>query len=284
MEFIFSAIESNPYSSFTFWFLPEDFLGNFTVYKTEDQTFVGTFSYDKMPEGTISEDFERYCKRPEYFLSSNRLHISDKASNACYYDELLAASLLLRKCRKAQVNPDSSITGLRRCLEWLHSTDFYEAPASTQYHESYPGGLVEHHLKVALSAMDMHRLPQFNHIAPDSLILCALVHDWCKIHYYEPYSRNVKNPDSGKWEQVTAYKRSAHPMVPLGHGVTSLILSNRYIGWDVDEGLAIRWHMGEYNVANLEMNELHTANSMYPLVYCLQFADRIACTEYFCDN
>lgn len=33
--------------------------------------------------------------------------------------------------------------GAAELLEWLESTDFFEAPASTHYHGSYPGGLVE---------------------------------------------------------------------------------------------------------------------------------------------
>ena len=38
--------------------------------------------------------------------------------------------------------------GAAEMLEWLESTDFFEAPASTHYHGSYPGGLVEHSLNV----------------------------------------------------------------------------------------------------------------------------------------
>ena len=30
--------------------------------------------------------------------------------------------------------------GAAELLEWLESTDFFEAPASTHYHGSYPGG------------------------------------------------------------------------------------------------------------------------------------------------
>lgn len=38
--------------------------------------------------------------------------------------------------------------GAAELLEWLESTDFFEAPASTHYHGSYPGGLVEHMLQL----------------------------------------------------------------------------------------------------------------------------------------
>lgn len=41
--------------------------------------------------------------------------------------------------------------GAAELLEWLESTDFFEAPASTHYHGSYTGGLVEHSLAEALA-------------------------------------------------------------------------------------------------------------------------------------
>lgn len=38
--------------------------------------------------------------------------------------------------------------GVQSLLEWLESTDFYTAPASTKYHGAYAGGLLEHSLNV----------------------------------------------------------------------------------------------------------------------------------------
>lgn len=39
-------------------------------------------------------------------------------------------------------------TGADKLLEWLKSTDFFTAPASTRFHGAYPGGLVKHSLNV----------------------------------------------------------------------------------------------------------------------------------------
>ena len=36
--------------------------------------------------------------------------------------------------------------GADKLLEWLKSTDFFTAPASTRFHGAYPGGLVKHSL------------------------------------------------------------------------------------------------------------------------------------------
>ena len=38
--------------------------------------------------------------------------------------------------------------GADKLLEWLKSTDFFTAPASTRFHGAYPGGLVKHSMNV----------------------------------------------------------------------------------------------------------------------------------------
>ena len=38
--------------------------------------------------------------------------------------------------------------GIDNLLQYLESSDFYTSPASTQYHGSYAGGLVEHSINV----------------------------------------------------------------------------------------------------------------------------------------
>ena len=38
--------------------------------------------------------------------------------------------------------------GIEKLINFLEKTDFFTAPASTRFHGSYEGGLVEHSLKV----------------------------------------------------------------------------------------------------------------------------------------
>ena len=38
--------------------------------------------------------------------------------------------------------------GIDKLISFLEKTDFFEAPASTRFHGSYAGGLVEHSIKV----------------------------------------------------------------------------------------------------------------------------------------
>lgn len=67
-------------------------------------------------------------------------------------------------------------------LEWLESTDFFTAPASTKYHGAYPGGLVEHSLRVYDFLISS---PYAVGTSAESRAICALLHDVCKAEYYE---------------------------------------------------------------------------------------------------
>ena len=189
------------------------------------------------------------------------------------YDELLVGAYLLTQ--KVPVPSDS----YKKTLEWLHSTDFYSCPASTKYHESFPGGLLVHSLDVYNKMLELMNVASFATIDVAEATICALVHDWCKIGMYSSYQKNVKNEVTGQWEKETAYTVDQKG-VPLGHGTSSMYLALRCIRLTVEQSIAIRWHMGEYNVASNEINELQKANADYPMCYLLQFADRLACTNY----
>ena len=65
--------------------------------------------------------------------------------------------------------------GAAELLEWLESTDFFEAPASTHYHGSYPGGLVEHSLNVYYELIGAGRVPGVP--TAETYAVVALLHD-----------------------------------------------------------------------------------------------------------
>ena len=177
----------------------------------------------------------------------------------------------------AQINKPLEVAA--RITSWLDSTDFYSAPASTIYHESFTGGLLVHTLHVYDRTLELLNLPSFASVDRNSAIICALVHDWCKIDLYESYTRNVKDPVTKKWNEEMAFKTNRRG-IPLGHGAASMFLISRFIPLKPQEALAIRWHMGEYMVTNQEMSELQQSNESNPLGYLLQFADRLAVTKY----
>ena len=130
--------------------------------------------------------------------------------------------------------------GSDKLLEWLETTDFFEAPASTRFHLSRPGGLVEHSIHVFER---LERLCDFEHEAvhSESIAICGLLHDICKANYYGVEMRNRKN-ELGQWEKYPFYV--VDDQLPYGHGEKSVYIISGFMKLTRDEAMAIRWHMG----------------------------------------
>ena len=176
-------------------------------------------------------------------------------------------------------NKEVILKRINAMVDWLKRTDLFEAPASTKYHDAFPGGLVYHSLKVYNNMIDLINTKAFHSVDIVSASLVALVHDWCKTNYYKPYQKNVKDDNTGQWHQELAWSVDQQG-VPLGHGVSSMFLAQKFFNLTTEEALAIRWHMGRWNACEIELGELQKANEKVPLVYMLQFADQLACTVY----
>lgn len=159
--------------------------------------------------------------------------------------------------------------GAAELLEWLESTDFFEAPASTHYHGSYPGGLVEHSLNVYYELIGAGRVRGVP--TAETYAVVALLHDICKADLYAQSTRNQKNSD-GEWETVPCY--TVREKFPFGHGEKSAFLVQRFMPLTDAEALAIRWHMGAYDdAAKGGSKVLSAAMAATPLVYALHAAD-----------
>lgn len=171
--------------------------------------------------------------------------------------------------------------GIEDLLAWLETTDFYIAPASTIYHGAFQGGLLVHSYNVLIQYLDELELHGIIDLASkdednlsmiESATICAAFHDLCKINTYEPYIRNVKNNETGQWEQVEAYKRE--PKFPMGHGEKSIFLLNQFMLLTPYEGLAIYWHMGAYDISPYKtLNECSKAWETEPMAFLLHIAD-----------
>lgn len=128
-------------------------------------------------------------------------------------------------------------------IKWLDESDFKYAPASTQYHNSFRGGLLAHSLNVYnVMKEDFKHMVEFYEIPENTVILTSLLHDICKVQCYEVSSRNVKNPD-GQWVTVPYY--SWNEQLPWGHGAKSVILIQKFgVALDNVEISMIINHMG----------------------------------------
>ena len=168
--------------------------------------------------------------------------------------------------------------GIDKLLAWIEKSDFYKAPASTRFHGSYEGGLLEHSLNVyKLLCEKVKNCPVEINVSQDSLIIIGLLHDICKANFYKVDYRNAKN-SLGVWEKVPYY--TIDDTIPYGHGEKSVMMISEYIKLTVEEKNCIRWHMGFTEPKEL-YNTLGQAYKKYPLALLTHEADLE--TTYFYD-
>ena len=176
--------------------------------------------------------------------------------------------------------------GVDKLLEYIRKSDFYRAPASTKYHLSCEGGLLQHSLNVLCALRGLlerdadgnwvyavNGIPVAN-IPNESVIITALLHDICKTYFYTVSTRNAKNEATGKWEKVPYY--TVDDKMPLGHGAKSAMIIKQYMELTTEEMYAIWWHMGFTNSSGTDTLTLSQAIDKYPLIWALHTADMMA--------
>ena len=174
--------------------------------------------------------------------------------------------------------------GSKQLLEYLLSdkSDFFTAPASTRFHGSYAGGLLEHSLNVYhclkdyLSRERAKTVYKMNY-SEESIAVCALLHDICKVNFYKTELRNTKD-ETGQWVKVPYY--TIDDQLPYGHGEKSVYIIMSFMRLSREEAFAIRYHMGFS--ANDEPNQVGKAFEMFPLAFALSTADMEA--TYFLEG
>lgn len=168
--------------------------------------------------------------------------------------------------------------GAEKLLEWICSTDFFTAPASTRFHAAYEGGLADHSMNVYNVLISKHYDPEKDDL--ESFTIASLLHDLCKAGYYGVSTRNVKNAE-GRWEQVPYY--TIDDKFPYGHGEKSVYLIERFMRLKTEEAMAIRWHMGGFD-DNARVGNFTIAHAFekYPLAVKLHLSDLEA--TYLCEN
>lgn len=178
--------------------------------------------------------------------------------------------------------------GLEELLAYLEEkTDFFTAPSSTRFHLNEPGGLCKHSLNVFGTLTAIYEAavkpailagstPFAEELSMESLAVTALFHDVCKANYYHPVERWRKDA-AGRWEAYGAYE--VRDTFPFGHGEKSCIILNWFIRLKQEEMLAIRWHMGMFDIGENGSSSRHSyyaAMERSPLVSLLQAADMVA--------
>ena len=144
---------------------------------------------------------------------------------------------------------DEKITreGAAELRAYLTESDFFQAPASMRYHCAYAGGLCEHSINVyrrLLRHVEDEYGSDYQKIVPDeSIAICGLLHDVCKVNFYRADFRNVK--ENGEWVRKPCFVREE--LFPFGHGEKSVFIVNRFLRLTGAEAMAINWHMGGFD-------------------------------------
>ncbi len=160
--------------------------------------------------------------------------------------------------------------GAEALLNWLDTTDFFDAPASTRYHCACPEGLVQHSLHVYQVLRE--RYFEEGKDSEETFAICGLLHDLCKAQFYKTSTRNVKNEQTGEWEKQPFYK--VEDSFPYGHGEKSVFLIERFLRLKTGEAVASRWHMGGFDdAARGGSFGVSLAFERYPLAVKLHLAD-----------
>ena len=169
--------------------------------------------------------------------------------------------------------------GLENLLAYLHTTDFYTAPASTKYHGAVEHGLVKHSLSVYENFWKIAPTYGFTHNKEndESAAIATLFHDVCKANFYKVCYRNAKNDETGVWEKVPYY--SIEEKLPFGaHGAKSMYIVQSYIKLFPDEAMAILHHMGAWDKG--QYTDPGKAYTYSPLAWITHLADEAASYLY----
>lgn len=172
--------------------------------------------------------------------------------------------------------------GAAQLLEYLLSSDFFTAPASSRFHLSCEGGLCEHSLNVydcLVSYLDTKRAREtfgFSY-SDESIAIVSLLHDLCKIGVYKKGFRNVKD-EKGAWQRVDTFEYD--DKLPYGHGEKSVYIISGFMRLTREEAFAIRYHMGYSSTE--DARNVAAAFEMFPLAFALSTADSEA--TYFIES
>lgn len=153
--------------------------------------------------------------------------------------------------------------------EFLTTTDFMTAPASTKFHLHVLGGLSQHCIDVY---NELRKISEAYHLSLDFIAKIALLHDVCKIGLYEGYV-----PTAYKNKGKLMWKTTPPDDLEIGHGSKSVVVCLlNGIKLTHKEIVCIYWHMGYYNSAYSYKAMENKINKTCYEHQLLQFADRIA--------
>lgn len=167
--------------------------------------------------------------------------------------------------------------GADALLDYLQKSDYFVAPASSQFHSAYEGGLCEHSMNVYKrfknAVINEYGEDYPTQISDESIAICGLLHDLCKIDTFKLDTKNKKV--DGNWVQVPYY--TIEDNLPYGHGEKSVYIISGFMKLTRQEAMIINWHMGGFDArVRLSGSSLSEAYYKFPLACVFHTCDMLA--------
>ena len=151
--------------------------------------------------------------------------------------------------------------GIDNVLDYLDDSGFFYRASSPHGHHNFPGGLAEHSLGTYKLASNAGPAKQ---VAPDSVIIGAILHDTCKSDRFWFKGRSIRQ-HTPKCEMDSR------------HSVRSIvILKDCGLKLTGEEYRAIRWHMKgpKYHSRDKRKEAEHTRAVKEPLWTIVFYSDK----------
>lgn len=164
--------------------------------------------------------------------------------------------------------------GADELKKYLMKSDFFTAPASSKYHCNHEGGLCEHSVntfyRLLKNVQNEYGKGWEKVYSYETIAICGLLHDLCKIDFYKLDYRNVK--ENGEWVKKPWYTREE--LLPYGHGEKSVYIISGFMRLKRDEAMAINWHMGGFDMrARGGDGSVSEAYALFPLAVLVHVSD-----------
>jgi hypothetical protein len=134
---------------------------------------------------------------------------------------------------------------VQRLVDVLESeTNWLDAPASTRFHLSTPGGLLEHSVGVAKTLLKLRECLG-RAVPEESCVIVGLFHDAGKAGLPgQPYY--IKNTVEWEIRKLGKFYTINPSIRNMGIAVRSIYLVSKYVDLSPDEAQAIVYHDGQY--------------------------------------
>ena len=160
--------------------------------------------------------------------------------------------------------------GIGKLISYMEESGYFEAPASSNYHSNFKGGLAYHSNLVKENLMSAKSKYDLD-ITYDEIIIASYCHDLCKMNFYEDGYTLDKNAE-GKW--VARRKYVINEEHVFGHGEKSALLASRFIELTTAETYMILYHMGR--AACVDGRQFDKAVAKCPSIIAMCHADEAA--------